>query len=53
MFWDGNQPVLNLTYFEKQTIPAQQVMKNNCSMVLDEVGTGKTVAGIYTIQQVI
>lgn len=53
VFWDGNQPVLNLTYFEKQTIPAQQVMKNNCSMVLDEVGTGKTVAGIYTIQQVI
>ena len=53
VFWDGNQPVLNIKYFEKQTLAAKQVMKNNCSMVLDEVGTGKTVCGIYTIQQVI
>ncbi len=53
VFWGGNQPVLNVTYFEKQTMPAKQVMTNGCSMVLDEVGTGKTVAGIYTIQQVI
>ena len=53
IFWDGNQPVLNLKYFQKQTLAAKQVMINNCSMVLDEVGTGKTVCGIYTIQQII
>lgn len=53
VFWAGNQPILNLSYIDKQTIPAQQVMKNGCSIVLDEVGTGKTVAGIFTIQQVI
>lgn len=53
IFWNGNQPVLDVVYFEKQTIPALQIMENGCSMVLDEVGTGKTVAGIYTIQQVI
>lgn len=53
VFWGGNQPVLNLKYYEKQTMAAKQVMKNGCSMVLDEVGTGKTVAGIFTIQQVI
>lgn len=53
IFWNGNQPVLDVTYIEKQTMPAKQVMKNKCSMVLDEVGTGKTVAGIYAIQRVI
>lgn len=53
IFWNGNQPVLDLKYFEKQTLAAKQVMKNKVSMVLDEVGTGKTVAGIYTIQQII
>ncbi len=53
IFWNGNQPVLDLKYYEKQTLAAKQVMKNKCSMVLDEVGTGKTVAGIYTIQQII
>lgn len=53
VFWEGNQPVLSVKYFEKQTLAAKQVMTNNCSMVLDEVGTGKTVCGIYTIQQVI
>ena len=53
IFWKGNQPVLSLYYLEKQTMPARQVMNKGCSMVLDEVGTGKTVAGIFTIQQVI
>lgn len=53
VFWDGKQPVLNLKYYEKQTMAARQVMKNHASIVLDEVGTGKTVAGIFTIQQVI
>lgn len=53
VFWNGDQPVLNLKYFEKQTMAARQAMKNGVSMVLDEVGTGKTVAGIFTMQQVI
>ncbi len=53
VFWNGDQPVLNLKYYEQQTMAARQVMKHRASMVLDEVGTGKTVAGIFTIQQVI
>ena len=53
VFWDGNQPILDVVPFEKQMLAAKQMMKNKYSMVLDEVGTGKTVAGIYAIQQVI
>ncbi|MCR4720523.1 MAG: DEAD/DEAH box helicase family protein [Lachnospiraceae bacterium] len=53
VFWNGKQPILDVHYIEKQTIPALQVMLNNCSMVLDEVGTGKTVTAIYAIQQLL
>lgn len=53
VFFQGNQPVLDVKEFTKQMLPAKQLMKNNATMVLDEVGTGKTVAGIYAIQQII
>lgn len=53
IFFYKKQPVLNVKYFEKQTLAAEQLMKNNKTIVLDEVGTGKTVAGIYGMQQVI
>lgn len=53
VFWNGSQPVLNLKYYEKQTMAARQVMNHSASIVLDEVGTGKTVTGIFTMQQVI
>lgn len=51
MFFSGYQPVLDVTYFEEQTLAARQLLNNNATMVLDEVGTGKTVAGIYAMQQ--
>lgn len=53
LFFKGNQPVLNVNYFEAQTLAARQLWKNKATMVMDEVGTGKTVAGIYAMQQVI
>ncbi|WP_405173606.1 SNF2-related protein [Paenibacillus sp. FSL H8-0260] len=53
VFFDGNQPVLDVKYFGKQTLAAQQLQHNRATMVLDEVGTGKTVAGIYAIQHAI
>lgn len=53
VFFQGNQPVLDVKEFTKQILPAKQLMKNDATMVLDEVGTGKTVAGIYAIQQII
>lgn len=53
IFFEGNQPVLDLKEFQKQRLAAEQVMNNNASMVLDEVGTGKTVAAIYAMQKVI
>lgn len=53
VFFQGNQPVLDVKEFTKQMLPAKQLMKNNATMVLDEVGTGKTVAGIYAIQRII
>ena len=47
------QRIYDVKYIEKQTLAAQQVMNNNMSLVLDEVGTGKTVSALYAIQMLI
>lgn len=53
VFFDGQQPVLDIKEFPKQTLASKQLMGNKASLVLDEVGTGKTVAAIYGMQKVI
>ncbi len=53
VFFEGKQAVFDVKEFDKQMIASKQLMKNNATMVLDEVGTGKTVAGIYAMQKVI
>lgn len=47
------QPLLSIEYIEAQTLPAKQVCKNHCSLVLDEVGAGKTVTALYTMAHVL
>lgn len=46
-------PILDVEYYEKQLIASKQVKKNGCSLVMDEVGTGKTVTALYAIRDVI
>ena len=53
LFFDGEVPILDVEYFEKQTIASKQIQNNHRSLVLDEVGTGKTVTALYAIQTII
>ncbi|MBP1564557.1 MAG: DEAD/DEAH box helicase family protein [Oscillospiraceae bacterium] len=53
IFWWPQQPILDVIYYSKQELASKQV-KNNCvSLVMDEVGTGKTVSAIYAIRNII
>lgn len=53
VFFDNQVPLLNIKYFEKQEIASKQLHKNNYSLILDEVGTGKTVSALYAMRDVI
>lgn len=53
LFWNGNQPMLDVICYEKQKLASEQVERNGFSIVMDEVGTGKTVSALYEIRNVI
>ena len=53
IFWGNRQPLLDIIYYERQELASLQVKKHNISLVIDEVGTGKTVSAIYAIRNVI
>lgn len=53
IFWDNRQPLLDIIHYEKQELASLQVEKHNVSLVMDEVGTGKTVSAIYSIRNMI
>ena len=53
IFWGDQQPLLDIIHYEKQELASRQVMKNRISLVMDEVGTGKTVSAIYAIRDTI
>ncbi len=53
IFWGTRQPLLDIIYYDKQELASKQVEKNGVSLVMDEVGTGKTVSAIYSIRNVI
>lgn len=53
VFWKEKQPVLDVVYYEKQRLASKQVEENGYSIVMDEVGTGKTVTAIYAIRDAI
>ncbi|MBQ5990055.1 MAG: DEAD/DEAH box helicase family protein [Oscillospiraceae bacterium] len=53
IFWGARQPLLDIVYYDKQELASKQVEKNGVSLVMDEVGTGKTVSAIYAIRNVI
>lgn len=50
LFWNGNQPMLDVICYEKQKLASEQVERNGFSIVMDEVGTGKTVSALYEIR---
>ena len=51
--WGKQQPMLDVIYYERQLIAAEQVRRHRYSIVLDEVGTGKTVTALYAARDVI
>lgn len=53
MFWNDNQPIMDVVCYEKQKLASKQVNKNGYSIVMDEVGTGKTVSALYAIRDCI
>lgn len=53
IFWNYNQPIMDVIYYEKQQLASKQVDKNGFSIVMDEVGTGKTVSALYAIRDCI
>lgn len=53
VFWSGRQPILNVIRYDRQMTAASQVMRNGFSLVMDEVGTGKTVSALYAMREVI
>ncbi len=53
IFWNGNQPVMDVVCYEKQKLASKQINKNGYSIVMDEVGTGKTVSALYAIRDCI
>ncbi len=48
--WKQEQPLLDVFYYEKQELASKQIKRNKVSVVMDEVGTGKTVSSFYAIQ---
>lgn len=50
IFWNGKQPMLDVICYEKQKLASNQVERNGFSIVMDEVGTGKTVSALYEIR---
>lgn len=53
LFWKNRQPLLDIVYFDRQELASKQVENNRISVVMDEVGTGKTVSALYAIRNVI
>lgn len=53
IFWGDRQPLLDIIYYKRQELASFQVEKHNISLVMDEVGTGKTVSAIYAIRNVV
>lgn len=53
LVWDCVQPMLDVIYYEKQELASKQLKNNSGSVVIDEVGTGKTVTALYAMRDVI
>lgn len=53
IFWNGNQPTLDILYYQRQELASEQVKQNGFSIVMDEVGTGKTVSALYALRDVL
>lgn len=56
IFFLGEQPLLNIKYFEVQTRASKilnDIYKPNFHLVFDEVGTGKTVSALYSVRDVV
>ena len=52
-FFPGSSPLLGIKKFDEQIMPSRQIKDHNASIVLNEVGTGKTVSAIYAISDII
>lgn len=53
IFFGKKQPMLDVIYLERQKLASEQLKRNSISIAMDEVGTGKTVTGLYAIRNVI
>lgn len=56
IFFLGEQPLLNIKYFEPQT-RSSKILNDSCKpnfhLIFDEVGTGKTVSALYSVRDVV
>ena len=53
IFWRNRQPLLDIVYFNRQELSSKQVDNNKICIVMDEVGTGKTVSALYAVKNAI
>lgn len=49
VFFPRCAPLLGVKRYEQQILPSKQVWNNKCSLVMDEVGIGKTISALYAI----
>lgn len=53
IFFLGEQPLLNVDYYEQQEQASEKLKHKNFHLIFDEVGTGKTVSALYCIRNII
>ncbi len=53
IFFLGEQPLLNIVYYEQQEQASEKLKHKNFHLIFDEVGTGKTVSALYCIRNII
>ena len=53
IFFKNIQPMLDVIYRPNQVLASKQVNNHGVSLVMDEVGTGKTVTALYSMRDVL
>lgn len=52
-FFLNSSPLLGVKKYDEQVLPSLQIQDHNASIVLNEVGTGKTISAVYAISDII
>lgn len=52
-FFPNSSPLLGVKKYDEQILPSRQIKDHHVSLVLNEVGTGKTISALYSISDII